>query len=102
MLDAIVSRELPQIAKAVRWNTPFYGVPGNGWFLSFHCFTKYLKVVFLNGSELQPPPPIESKYPAVRYWHIAEGEDIDEVRLISWIHQAAALPGDRLFSLESE
>ena len=79
--------------KAVKWNSPFYGVEGRGWFLSYHCFTKYVKVTFFNGSSLQPPPPVESKDPNTRYVHIHEGEDVDEARLVDWIWQASEQPG---------
>ena len=92
-LDALVTRTVPNVRKAVKWNSPFYGVEGQGWFLSFHCFNKYLKVTFFNGAALDPPPPVDSRDPKVRYVHIHEGENIDETRLKCWIEQAAALPG---------
>lgn len=96
-LDALVTRALPKVQKAVRWNSPFYGVEGNGWFLSFHCFNKYVKVVFLRGTALTPLPPIESKDPNTRYYHVLEDGQIDEKTLTSWIKQAAKLPGEALF-----
>jgi len=96
-LDALVTRVVPGVRKAVRWNSPFYGVEGQGWFLSFHCFTKYVKVTFLNGASLNPPPPIASKHAAVRYAHVSEGETLDEVSFVRWIEQAAKIPGDPLF-----
>ena len=68
-LDALVERSVPGVRKAVRWNSPFYGIEGRGWFLSFHCFTKYIKVTFLNGSSLRPVPPVASRYEHVRYFH---------------------------------
>jgi hypothetical protein len=96
-LDALIVRAVPPVQKAVRWNSPFYGIAGHGWFLSMHCFTQYIKVTFLNGSSLSPLPPIASKHPATRYFHIHEGEALDEKLLVKWIKQAAKLPGDPLF-----
>lgn len=96
-LDAVVVKTVPDVRKAVRWNSPFYGIEGQGWFLNVHCFTKYIKVTFLNGGALRPPPPVESKYQEVRSFHIHEGEEIDEVQWTDWIRQASALPGDKLF-----
>lgn len=96
-LDAIVERSVPGVRKAVRWNSPFYGVEGRGWFLSFHCFTKYVKVTFLNGAWLRPVPPVASKHEQVRYFHIREGDGIDEELWATWLEQASGLPGERLF-----
>lgn len=96
-LDALIVRTVPGVRKAVRWNTPFYGIEGNGWFLAFHCFTKYIKVTFLNGTSLRPLPPVESKDQNVRYFHIQEGDQIDEEFVASWVRQASQLPGDNLF-----
>ena len=96
-LDALIVRTVPDVRKAVRWNSPFYGIEGQGWFLSFHCFTKYVKVTFLNGASLRPAPPVESKHEAVRYFHIHEDEPFDEELLAGWIRQASALPGERMF-----
>ncbi len=90
-LDALVTRTVPDVRKAVKWNSPFYGVEGQGWFLSFHCYTKYIKVAFFRGSSLRPPPPVESKSEDTRYAHVHEGEEIDEAQWTSWIEQAAAL-----------
>ena len=92
-LDALIVRTLPKVRKAVRWNSPFYGVEGKGWFLSYHCFTKYIKVTFFDGSSLRPLPPVESKHPTTRYFHIHEGEEIDEKLVAKWIRQASKLPG---------
>jgi len=92
-LDELVERVVPGVNKAVRWNSPFYGVEGRGWFLSFHCFTKYVKVTFFVGAALDPMPPVGSKDPNARYVHIGEGFDVDEAQLVSWIEQAAALEG---------
>ena len=97
ILDALIVRTVPEVQKAVRWNSPFYGIEGQGWFLSFHCFTKYVKVTFLNGASLCPLPPVESKHEAVRYFHIQEQDPFEEELLARWIRQAAALPGERMF-----
>ncbi|MBP0633383.1 DUF1801 domain-containing protein [Cupriavidus sp. AcVe19-1a] len=92
-LDALIVRHVPEVRKVVRWNSPFYGVEGQGWFLSFHCFTKYIKVAFFRGAALKPLPPGESKDPDTRYLDIYEQDDIDEEQLGSWIRQASAMPG---------
>ncbi|SOZ97810.1 conserved hypothetical protein [Cupriavidus taiwanensis] len=92
-LDALVERNVPDVNKAVRWNSPFYGRAGQGWFLSFHCMTRYIKVAFFRGMSLDPVPPVESRDKDTRYLHIYEGEDFDEALLAHWIRQAAALPG---------
>ena len=92
-LDALIERIVPDVRKAVRWNSPFYGIEGQGWFLSYHCFTKYVKVVFFRGTALRPLPPVESKDPNTRYFHVHEGDEVDEERLASWIRQASELPG---------
>jgi hypothetical protein len=101
-LDALIVRIVPGVRKAVRWNTPFYGVEDNddgrgGWFLGFHCFANYVKVAFFRGWLLCPLPPVESKHPEVRYLHIHEHDQLDEEQLASWIKQAAELPGEHLF-----
>ncbi len=92
-LDELIERTVPDVKKAVRWNSPFYGVDGQGWFLSYHCFTKYIKVTFLRGAELDPLPPVGSKDPDTRYVHIHEDESLDEELLARWIKQASELPG---------
>ena len=93
-LDALIVRTVPNVRKAVRWNTPFYGSPqGEGWFLGFHCITKYVKVAFFNGASLRPMPPVESKQKDVRYFHIHENDPLDEELVASWIRQASELPG---------
>ena len=97
LLDSLVVATVPDVRKAVRWNSPFYGVEGNGWFLSFHCFTKYIKVTFLNGDSLDPPPPVDSKHQEVRYLHVSEDEPLDEAQFTDWVRQASALPGEALF-----
>ncbi len=96
-LDRLIVRTVPDVRKAVRWNTPFYGVEGRGWFLGFHCLTTYVKVAFFRGTALDPLPPVASKQKLVRYLHIREDEPWDESRLTSWIRQAADLPGENLF-----
>jgi hypothetical protein len=92
-LDAIIARTVPGVCKAVRWNSPFYGVEGRGWFLGVHCLTKYVKVAFFRGASLRPAPPVESKKEGVRYFHIHEGDPFDEEQLAEWVRQAAELPG---------
>ena len=96
-LDALIERSVPDVRKAVRWNSPFYGIEDQGWFLAFHCFTKYVKVTFLNGASLRPVPPAASRHEHVRYFHIHEEDEPDEELLVSWIRQASALPGENVF-----
>ena len=91
-LDDLITRTVPDVRKAVRWNSPFYGVEGQGWFLSYHVFTRYVKVTFLNGSSLDPLPPVESKDKDTRYYHIYEDGVIDEELVASWIRQASVIP----------
>ncbi|NMB62691.1 MAG: DUF1801 domain-containing protein [Chloroflexi bacterium] len=92
-LDELIVRNVPNVRKAVKWNSPFYGVEGQGWFLNFHCFTKYVRVAFFRGSSLHPIPPGESKDENTRYFDIHENDQIDEELMASWIRQAAAIPG---------
>jgi len=92
-LDSIIVHTVPDVRKAVRWNSPFYGVEGQGWFLNFHCFTKYVKVAFFNGTSLDPPPPGESKDENVRYLNIYEDGQFDEAQFAAWVKQASQLPG---------
>ena len=96
-LDALIERVVPDARRAVRWNSPFYGIEDQGWFLSFHCFAKYIKVTFLNGASLRPVPPVDSKHEHVRYFHIHEDDEPDEDLLASWLGQASVLPGEDLF-----
>jgi hypothetical protein len=96
-LDTLIARTVPNVRKAVRWNSPFYGVEGRGWFLSYHCFDRYIKVGFFRGTSLRPPPPVASKDPNTRYVHIGEHDALDGKVLASWIKQASKLPGERLF-----
>jgi hypothetical protein len=95
-LDALIVRTVPGVQKAVKWNTPLYGVEGQGWFLSYHCFTKYVKVAFLRGASLRPLPPGESKQKDVRYLDIHEDDQLDETQFASWVKQASQLPGERM------
>jgi hypothetical protein len=95
-LDAIIVRTVPGVHKAVKWNSPFYGVEGNGWFLNFHCFTKYVKVAFFRGTSLRPVPAGESKHKEVRYLDIREDDEFDEKQFALWVKQASKLPGERM------
>ena len=94
-LDALIVRTVPGVRKAVRWNSPFYGVEDRVWFLSFHCFTKYVKVTFFRGASLRPVPPGASKHKEVRYLDIYE-DQLDEARFVAWVKQASQLPGERM------
>jgi hypothetical protein len=91
-LDALIVKTVPGVRKAVKWNSPFYGVEGRGWFLSFHAFAKYIKVMFFRGTQLDPLPPVGSKDPNARYVHVDE-DGFDEAQLAKWIRQAAKIPG---------
>ena len=95
-VDALIVRAVPKVHKAVKWNSPFYGVEGDGWFLNFHCFTKYVKVAFFRGSSLHPVPAGRSKQEDVRYLDIHEHDAIDEKQFTKWIEQASKLPGERM------
>jgi hypothetical protein len=92
-LDALIVNAVPGVRKAVKWNSPFYGLEGQGWFLSIHCFTKYVKVTFFRGASLRPLPPGESKQEEVRYLDIHEHEQLDQDQLASWVQQASKVPG---------
>jgi hypothetical protein len=91
-IDAVIARTVPGVKRAVKWNSPFYGVEGKGWFLSFHVFARYVKVTFFRGRSLRPVPPGTSRHKEVRYLDVHEGE-LDETQLAKWVKQAAALPG---------
>ena len=95
-LDDLIVRNAPGVRKAVRWNSPFYGIEGLGWFASYHVFTCYVKVTFLNGASLRPEPPGSGKDPDSRWVDIYEGE-MDEEQMETWVRQSAALPGWRGF-----
>ncbi len=96
-LDALITRTIPHVRKAVRWNTPFYGIEGNGWFVAFHCITKYIKVSFFRGTSLDPVPPVASKQKEVRYFHLHESDVLDEALFTRWLRQASTLPGETCF-----
>ena len=91
-LDDLIERNVPDVRKAVRWNSPWYGIEGQGWFVSYHVFARYVKVTFLNGASLQPEPPGSGKDPDARWVDIYEGE-LDEEQMAEWVRQSAALPG---------
>ncbi|MBV8090444.1 MAG: DUF1801 domain-containing protein [Alphaproteobacteria bacterium] len=95
-LDALIVRTVPGVRKAVKWNSPFYGVEGQGWFLGIHCFTKYVKVAFFRGASLRPIPPGASKQNEVRYLDIHENDQFDEAQLAAWVKQASLLPGKQM------
>ena len=92
-LDALIVRSVPGVRKAVKWNSPFYGIDGQGWFLSFHVFARYIKVAFFMGASLNPLPPGESRQKQVRYLDLHEDDKLDEKQLANWLKQAAAIPG---------
>jgi hypothetical protein len=92
-LDALIVRTVPVVRKAVKWNSPFYGIEGQGWFLNFHCFTNYIKVAFFRGASLRPVPPGNSKRKDVRYLDIHVDDQLDEAQLAGWLKQASQLPG---------
>lgn len=96
-LDHLIVKAVPGVQKAVRWNSPFYGLPDRGWFLAFHCITRYIKVTFFKGAALTPIPPENSKLPDVRYFHIYEDGAFDEKQFTAWVKQASKLPGDNCF-----
>ncbi len=95
-LDALIEGAVPDVAKAVKWNSPFYGVESGVWFLSFHCFTGYVKVTIFRGTALSPMPPGASKTPETRYLDIREDEALDEAQFVEWVKQASQLPGEKL------
>lgn len=95
-LDALIGETVPGVHKAVKWNSPLYGKDGESWFLSLHCFTKYVKVAFFRGAALQPMPPGASKSADTRYLDIRETDVFDEAQFVSWVKQASQLPGERL------
>jgi hypothetical protein len=95
-IDALIARTVPSVSKAVKWNSPFYGIEGDGWFLSLHCFTKYVKVAFFRGTSLKPAPPGTSKQREVRYLDIYEDDQLDEAKFVDWVKQASQLPGEKM------
>jgi hypothetical protein len=96
LLDTIIERTVPGVSKAVKWNSPFYGVEGQGWFLNVHCFTKYIKVAFFRGTSLRPVPRGSSKHKEVRYLDIHEDDQLDEAQFVAWVKQASQLPGEQM------
>jgi hypothetical protein len=92
-LDALIEQAVPDVVKAVKWNQPLYGVEGQGFFVSFRCFTSYLKLTFFRGAELDPLPPVGFKDPDARALHLHEDDELDDAQLVSWFEQAAAIPG---------
>ena len=94
-IDAIVTEQVPSVVKAVKWNSPMYGMEKDCWFLSFHCFDKYVKVSFYQGARLSPPPKETSKYPAIRHHHVREGDELGE-QFADWVRQASKLPGEKM------
>jgi hypothetical protein len=95
-LDALITRTIPGVRKAVKWNSPFYGIEDNVWFLGIHCFTKYIKVAFFRGASLRPVPPGTSKQKDVRYLDIREDDQLDEAQFAAWVKQASRLPGEKM------
>jgi hypothetical protein len=95
-LDELIVRTVPGAHKAVKWNQPFYGREGEGWFLAFRCYTKYVQLQFFRGASLDPVPPKPSKHAKMRYLDIREDDDLDEDQLVSWIEQASKLPGEKM------
>lgn len=98
-IDALIAQAVPGVRKAVKWNSPLYGAPGSPpdyWFLSFHCFDRYVKLAFHRGVSLSPPLPVASKQKDVRYFHVHEGDEIDETQFVDWVRQASLLPGEKM------
>lgn len=96
-LDALVVATVPDVAKAVRWNQPFYGIADDGWFFAFRCFTRTVQLQFFRGSSLVPEPPKAASHPEVRYLDVAEHDELDEAQVVDWIRQASELPGEPVF-----
>jgi hypothetical protein len=95
-IDALIERTVPKVRKAVKWNSPFYGIEEKSWFLSFHCFTKYVKVAFFRGASLRPNPPGKSTQEEVRYLDIHQDDQLDETQFAAWVKQASRLPGVKM------
>jgi hypothetical protein len=95
-LDALITNAIPGVRKAVKWNSPLYGMEDNDWFLGIHVFTRYVKVAFFRGAALDPLPPGTSKQKEVRYLDIREDDELDETQFTAWVKQAAALPGEKM------
>lgn len=95
-VDILITAAIPDVAKAVKWNSPFWGLPGQGWFASMHCFNRYVRITFFQGASLEPRPTGLSKYPAVRYLDLYEDDAITDAQLTDWFVQASKLPGEKL------
>lgn len=95
-LDALITAAVPAVQKAVKWNSPMFGMERDVWFMSWHCFDRYVKVAFHRGAQMDPPPPVGSKQKDVRYLHIHEGDGLDEAQITDWITQASRLPGEKM------
>lgn len=95
-IDRIVSQAVPGVRKAVKWNSPLYGIEGQGWFLGVHCMTKYVKIAFFRGRALHPMPPVTSRQAEVRYLHVSEADPLDEGQFADWARQASLLPGEKM------
>ncbi|MGN7874564.1 DUF1801 domain-containing protein [Roseateles sp. 22389] len=95
-LDALVTDAVPEVRKAVKYNSPLYGTDGETWFLGVHVMTRYVKVAFFNGRSLDPMPPVESKTAHARYLHVSEQESLDEAAFVAWVKAASELPGERM------
>lgn len=95
-LDELITKTVPDVKKAVKWNSPLYGIEGQGWFLGVHCYAKYVKVAFFRGAALRPPPPGPSKQQDVRYLDIYEDHPFDEAQFTDWVKQASLLPGEKM------
>jgi len=95
-LDELIVRAVPDVRKAVKYNSPLYGIEDESWFLSLHCYDRYIKVAFFRGTSLRPVPPVESKTAETRYFHLQEGESLDETLFAAWVEQASRLPGERM------
>ena len=95
-IDALIARIVPNVRKAVKWNSPLYGIEDQTWFLGIHCFAKYVKLAFFRGASLKPVPPGASKQKHVRYLDIHEDDQLDEAQLAAWLKQASKLPGERM------
>jgi Uncharacterized conserved protein len=95
-IDQLIEQAVPNVRKAVKWNSPFYGADDDGWFLNFHCIARYIKVAFFRGTSLEPMPPVASKHKEVRYFHIYENEPLDTEQFVDWVKQAAKLPSVKM------
>ncbi|WP_431257116.1 DUF1801 domain-containing protein [Roseateles chitinivorans] len=95
-MDELIVETVPEVHKAVKWNSPLYGVDGTTWFLGIHVMTRYVKVAFFNGKSLDPMPPVDSKTANARYLHVSEKEPLDESAFVAWVKAASAIPGEKM------